>query len=385
MDTLAQLFSSFYFAAAIQGGILAAFLFRQRSGNRLSNGILGVLTAVFSIHIASYGLAYGRLLLEWPHLWGIARPLPLLFGPLIYLYLKALLEGNRFRLKAVDALHALPVLMLYLWMSDLFLMSGEEKAKLIETLFFSDTTYVLSTQGKLVAALTFLQLSVYVLLALRVAHNNESLPLPWAWPKRIVAAFGVYVLFFAAYKISLFMEMGVHNLVCHGTKSGMALSMYAVAWADFGTKGLLWLDGPVAATKNRNGNRKGNRKGSGGPSREMLEMLAEQLEHLMSNDRLYLDDSLSLGRLATKLDQTPQNVSRAINDVIGVRYSEWINRYRVEQAKSLLAEQPDLKILAIAMESGFKSKVTFNVVFKKLEHMTPSEYRKQAQRRVKQV
>lgn len=379
MDTLAQLFSNFYFAAAIQGFILAVFLFMRRSGNRLSNCILGILTAVFSIHIASYGLAYGRFLLEWPHLWGVASPLPLLFGPLIYLYLRSLLEGSRFKLKAADALHALPTLLLYLWMSDLFLMSGEEKVRHIETLFFSGTTYVLSAQGKLVAALTFLQLGVYLLLALRIAHYNDRLPLPWAWPKRIVAAFGVYVLFFAAYKFSLFMEMGVHNLICHSTKSGMALSMYAVAWADFSTKGLSWLDGPVAATKNRNGNRKGNRKGNGGPSWDALEMLAEQLKHMMSNDRLYLDDSLSLGLLAAKLDQTPQNVSRAINDVIGVRYSEWVNRYRIEHAKSLLAEQPNLKILAVAMESGFKSKVTFNVVFKKLEHMTPSEYRKQAQ------
>lgn len=381
MDTLAQLFSNFYFAAAIQGFILAVFLFRRCSDNRLSNCILGFLTAVFSLHIASYGLAYGRFLLEWPHLWGVASPLPLLFGPLIYLYLRSLLEGSRFKLKAADALHALPTLMLYLWMSDLFLMSGEEKVRYIEALFFSGTTYVLSAQGKLVAALTFLQLGVYLLLAFRVAHNNESLPLPWAWPKRIAAAFGVYVLFFTAYKISLFMEMGVHNLICHSTKSGMALSMYAVAWADFSTKGLSWLDGPVAATKNRNGNRKGN----GGPSREVLEMLAEQLKHLMSNDRLYLDDSLSLGLLAAKLDQTPQTVSRAINNIIGMRYSEWINRYRIEHAKSLLAEQPNLKILAVAMESGFKSKVTFNVVFKKLERMTPSEYRKQVQRSVKQV
>ena len=59
-----------------------------------------------------------------------------------------------------------------------------------------------------------------------------------------------------------------------------------------------------------------------------------------------------------------------------VNFYDFINKYRVEEAKKLLIEDiHNYKILAIAYEVGFNSKATFNRVFKKFTELTPSEFK----------
>ncbi len=64
-----------------------------------------------------------------------------------------------------------------------------------------------------------------------------------------------------------------------------------------------------------------------------------------------------------------------LNDIIGEKFSSFINRHRVEAAKNLLIKNPDENIIIIAYEVGFKSKSTFNASFAKFEKLTPRAYR----------
>ncbi len=59
----------------------------------------------------------------------------------------------------------------------------------------------------------------------------------------------------------------------------------------------------------------------------------------------------------------------------GDSFSSFINKYRIKKAKKMLLENPDEKILAIAFDTGFKSKSTFNSAFAKFANMPPSEFR----------
>ena len=54
----------------------------------------------------------------------------------------------------------------------------------------------------------------------------------------------------------------------------------------------------------------------------------------------------------------------------------FINEYRIAKAKQLLIQDKDTKVLAIALDVGFKSKSTFNAAFLKVTGTRPSEYRK---------
>ena len=52
-----------------------------------------------------------------------------------------------------------------------------------------------------------------------------------------------------------------------------------------------------------------------------------------------------------------------------------VNSYRVEHAKELIRQHPEMKITSISMECGFANEVTFYRTFKTLTGMTPSEWK----------
>jgi AraC-like DNA-binding protein len=58
-------------------------------------------------------------------------------------------------------------------------------------------------------------------------------------------------------------------------------------------------------------------------------------------------------------------------------FSDFINFYRVEEAKKMLQDPrcAQKKIIALAFEVGFNTKVAFYNAFKKFTHMTPAQYR----------
>jgi AraC-like DNA-binding protein len=65
-----------------------------------------------------------------------------------------------------------------------------------------------------------------------------------------------------------------------------------------------------------------------------------------------------------------------INEEFLVNFYDFVNKYRVEEAKRLLLDNNrNYKIIAIAYEVGFNSKATFNRVFKKFTGLTPSDFK----------
>ncbi len=115
-------------------------------------------------------------------------------------------------------------------------------------------------------------------------------------------------------------------------------------------------------------------------SAHRIEPLMDKLKTMMKTDRCFLDHDLGLPHLAKKMDLTSHELSYLLNQGLGVSFFEFVNRYRVEEAKTLLLseEHDHLNILGIAYETGFNSKTTFNTSFKKFTGVSPSEFKKSA-------
>ena len=105
----------------------------------------------------------------------------------------------------------------------------------------------------------------------------------------------------------------------------------------------------------------------------------QNLLTLMKDERLYTDVELTLQTLSEKLGISPGYLSKIINEKEDKNFFEFVNTYRVQEVKDKLVdnEYHHYSILGIALESGFKSKSTFNTVFKKFTGQTPSAYQKQ--------
>jgi AraC-like DNA-binding protein len=103
-----------------------------------------------------------------------------------------------------------------------------------------------------------------------------------------------------------------------------------------------------------------------------------KLKLIMHEEKPYLDSSLTLQKLADTIGITTQHLSQTINERMNQNFFDFVNCYRIKEAKRLLVDPRGelLTILAIAEELGFNSKSSFNTAFKKITGMTPSEYKK---------
>jgi AraC-like DNA-binding protein len=104
----------------------------------------------------------------------------------------------------------------------------------------------------------------------------------------------------------------------------------------------------------------------------------EKLHQYMSNEKPYLSSTLTLKELAERLEINPRVLSRIINEKKGQNFFDFINNYRIDEAKMILSNPSKRKvtILEILYGVGFNSKSVFNTTFKKYTGFTPTEYRK---------
>jgi len=111
-------------------------------------------------------------------------------------------------------------------------------------------------------------------------------------------------------------------------------------------------------------------------SHEELSIYKERLLNIMQRERPYLNSELGLPELAQIVNISTHDLSFVINQGFQENFFQFINRYRIEEAKVLLVspKHKHLSILGIAFEAGFRSKTTFNTTFKKVTGLSPSQF-----------
>jgi AraC-like DNA-binding protein len=87
-------------------------------------------------------------------------------------------------------------------------------------------------------------------------------------------------------------------------------------------------------------------------------------------------ENLRLGQVARAINSSPFYFCKLFKKAIGLNFTAYVARVRVEKAKNLLLN-PDVQVSEIAYAVGFQSLTHFNRVFKALVGQTPSLYRRQ--------
>lgn len=110
------------------------------------------------------------------------------------------------------------------------------------------------------------------------------------------------------------------------------------------------------------------------PSMANEEMQA--LNQFMEEKEPYLNPRLTLAGLAQMRQLQSGILSKMINKEAGMNFNDYVNSFRVKRVQNAIAEgkADSYSLLAIAFESGFNSKATFNRTFKKLTGQAPSEF-----------
>lgn len=106
------------------------------------------------------------------------------------------------------------------------------------------------------------------------------------------------------------------------------------------------------------------------------QLFGEQVKRWLSEKR-FLAPQLTIDDLAAEMGTNKLYMSRYINRKHGDNFSTWITKLRLEEAKSYMRENPNVKQEEVAIYSGFSSSSYFSRVFSRFESKTPAAWRKE--------
>lgn len=116
-------------------------------------------------------------------------------------------------------------------------------------------------------------------------------------------------------------------------------------------------------------------KHNNGNDIEKSNELIRSLTLLMEEQKLYTNSNLKSSDVANQLNISTHEFSRLVNETIGKSFTDFINEYRVNEAKRLISSNPKYTLEAIGNMSGFNSKSAFYKAFKKFTGVTPAKYK----------
>lgn len=382
----------------IVGAIQAVFLmcvtlyFRSRlvpHQKRYAAFLLALLCGVFAYLLLDQFLDSTAYFVFLPILLFVSIPLDMLIGPSLFGLVAAETNPDKFRFKPNHLLHLVPALFVFLSFIPVFILPPDVKIDL----FYNTGTLDVSNQSTLIRlfarglvvvfAIPVLELSLLAYLAASVRLIWLSWPhignpdltmtgIKKSWMVGLLALFSLQVLLFVVggpiqtqFQIA---ETTYYNLLL----SSISLLIFLSTFVAFSLLSPQREGAPVLTSTKKYQN--------SGLDAAQAAGIGQKIIALMEQDHLYRDPELKLPLLAEKLGYSSNITSQVINTQFEKSFSDFVNHYRIEEAKKRLSDpNANALILTIANEVGFNTKATFNATFKKIVGTTPSQYRKDQQ------
>lgn len=373
---------------------IAAFgLFAWNNNKKHTDHILSwLLAAIFthlSIKFMIYAVLNNKLMQS-----GFNTFIDLAYGPLIWLFVKNIHEGNRIK-KVNNRLLFLPAFLAavsYISISTLMLFSPDQAAAI--KMHNSITSYFI------VSSLLYYSLKSLLLC--------RKIPVFWKMEKQLVTLIssmfflpGLFLGIIIFFKLtghsdySVLLEFPARILfytflliICLAIVGYKVLSMkYLSSVVELNTAVEL-------STIASNSGRLTESKNTVTPSapeiirKQVLSSaqqasLIEKVNAFMKGNKSYVNPDLTLDGLAMEMKASRNHISEALNQYLGKSFYQFINEQRIKEVVLMMdihKQQHSVpNILSLAFEAGFNSKSSFNQYFKKVVGCTPSEYLKKSQ------
>ena len=342
-------------------GLFAALLMFTKKDNSLPDKILSGWLTLLAIEFLTCGLdheVFGEPLLSSSFL---------LFNPAMFLYVSSLTRPD-FKLKWMQLLHLLPFIVF-----EIFAYSIREPFSL-NNFFIKDENFLFRISF---AVANFISWLIYNPLSLVYVHKhrmhlrdeksniekNESL----GWVLSVAVFYFVYCAFAFIISVIVFF-VDIQPLLPHIYNYAVLLfmvfmlSFYGLRQQKLPKESLASVYVPTYKNSLL--------------SDENKEKIKNMILHYFENQNVFLNPDLNMDLLSKALKIPKYQLTEVLNTVIGKNFFQFVNSYRVEAVKKMLADpKNNYSIEAIGYECGFCSKSSFYKEFKRITGMTPIDFK----------
>jgi AraC-like DNA-binding protein len=389
MEASLSLLAILNLLGSAQALLLALALLTGRREGGAARRVLAALVVAMAVVIFGGVMRTSHYEFVYPHLSRVHDPFVFLAPPLLFLYVRTLLRRER-KLARLDYLHFLPFALCVVYLAPYYVRSSQSKLNFMWGEFYHPSLgywyYVRS-------GLLLLQGAVYLtLVAVLLIRYSRALRAKGAARSESESALLFQVRFMLVGFLLLFTGGLLRYTLDQTARTNLLVPLGASALIY--SLGYLGLRRPEVLTGDL------DRATSHGATDAQVESADESLpakkyekstltperaeRYLrrllahMETEKPYVDGELTLPKLAERLSIPAPHLSQTINERLQQNFFDFVNTYRVEEAKRRLLDpaKQHYSVLAIAEEVGFNSKSSFNAVFKKHVQMTPSEFRK---------
>lgn len=335
----------------ISGGLF----FYKRS---IANISLALFILFFTLEQLDFLYTTSSLLSQYPKYFLITFPLCFLFGPTLWIHFKYVKnQGKRFNFW--DLAHVIPFLLfILLVMIPLFRFSGAERLAYSQANFMEKImplNYIRTSHVSLYGLVM-----VYFIIKERIYKLKKQ---------------GIYLtLIVAIYFVSAILQS---YLTSFADSYRQFVIYFFIASTIILISGFILYAYPNILEQIH------QKYFSSNLNENERERIALKIKQLDLEENFFLNSALDLKTFCEMLNERPHYVSQVFSEEFATSFSNFINKKRIEYAKTMLrdTEFDNLKILAIAFESGFNNNVTFNKAFVKFCGMTPGKFRKQSRKK----
>ena len=367
-----KLYENIFFISLFLYLLFAIFLFTQKKGNRLSNKIFAgfcllevliiISDLVYTFRDAVYEIfpSYLEVILESSYF---------LIGPFLFFYTRSLTKKN-FRFKGAHLFHLIPFFVDLIFrhyrffsqadITDIIIRQGYSlyRPELIVRFVLADIHVIVCVAASLIV------LNRYRSDLKDTFSSIERVKLSWLY--LVLIGFSA-VRFFHLSKLTFsFLSDILRDIFGLGMHLGTLVFAAVVV-----IKGLkqpdIFSDADVR--------RKGQKYQKTALPQEKMEEYLKKLTNFMKTEKPYLNPSLNIDELASRLSIPSHHISQILNRRLNQNFYHFVNKYRIEESKRIFMDKANhMNVLEVLYETGFNSKSTFNRIFKKHTGMTPTQY-----------
>jgi AraC-like DNA-binding protein len=358
---------------AVQDLLLSVFFVRRRL---YSNGYVFLLIylMVMLLQITLKVMNKLWLMENLGFLYTLAQYLPLLYGPLVYLFVRFMLERRQFNRNVLW--HFAPF-------SCCLLVAILDSYALTPT-----TLNIIFFNPSIRLAILCFSIIYYHLLSFRTwqqqrarSHIVEASFFHLAWLRQFILVSFTVCLLVSAVLYLLYVNYPAGHQYRYGF-AGLTVFIYWISYTALSEPVMFSVFKQIPEKPDHFQNlvvhMPVKKYANSTLDDTEKQSICTALDQLMRQNKVYLDAELTIDRLALIVPCSRHALSQVLNECMKQSFYDYINCHRVEAAKELLAgeERKDHKIASIAYDSGFNSISTFNEVFKKFSGCTPSQFRR---------